>query len=329
MKFEVSIYNAGCNDGGKVIDSIKAAYLYADTVRVYDILYPDYFEERLIESEQKRQIKEGIKYDTVGIFVNANSYVSCDSFTYVADRMHYLRHKKNEFYSKQQYRTDLKRLGVKLIAPEVDEFNLKRINDIFCTYVTKCWNESGYKLFNSNPMGIDLEFLEPAVILSPHLSEYVISSLPGFENATVDEIIDIRKELDKFIIPYRAAILRMTQDIKGVPYTDSFQIECMNLYLREIEPRVAAINAAIDDNNVYKNIAKKVITNKETWASIGALVTAFATQGDIANAVSIGAATVFGGLSITEGIVSTLEEKKKIKDNEMFFLYEVGQRLKK
>ena len=56
---------------------------------------------------------------------------------------------------------------------------------------------------------------------------------------------------------------------------------------------------------------------------------AVATTGDIANAVSIGAATALAGLSITEGIVSTLEEKKKIKDNEIFFLYEAGQRLKK
>ena len=50
MGFDVAIYNAGCRDGKKVVDSIKAAYLYADKVRVYDF-FPmlDSIQEQLLK----------------------------------------------------------------------------------------------------------------------------------------------------------------------------------------------------------------------------------------------------------------------------------------
>ena len=40
MNFEVAIYNTLCVDEIRVLNSIKAAYLYADKVRVYDHIIP-------------------------------------------------------------------------------------------------------------------------------------------------------------------------------------------------------------------------------------------------------------------------------------------------
>ena len=79
---------------------------------------------------------------------------------------------------------------------------------------------------------------------------------------------------------------------------------------------------------MFKNIAKSVITEKETWVGAGALIAGLATSGDIASAISMGTAVMMGGLSVSKGITKTMEENKKIKENEMYFLYEAGKKLR-
>lgn len=350
MGLDIAIYNGMSGEGQKIINSIKSAYLYSDHVRVYDFFLPLNIDRDSILSlipdnpdarELIRLITDNIDDDFFSwdkILPENMDYhtamkILCDELNKNIMKNHFiqsyslgeLRDRDFSDNSWEQCVKKLKKMGVRYIAP-LSETEL----GYHVSYPTiQFLNDKGFKVINDTSI-LPIMSLHPTSIWSPaYLSEYVVSTLPGFEDATLDEIVDIREELDKYVIPFRAAIIKMAQTIKEVPNSDSFQRDCMTVYLREIEPQVAAINAAIDDNNVFKNIAKKVVTNKETWASVGALVTAFATTGDIANAVSIGAATALAGLSITEGIVSTLEEKKKIKDNEMFFLYEAGQRLKK
>lgn len=349
MGLDIAIYNGNCTDGKKIINSIKSACLYADNVRLYDNVFPLNLSDDGISLQAKLEIdvQELIKLDPFDVIPNYRLIVLPENINHSTEGMKVTISKKSFYlckfikelrevdfsdYSWEQCVKKFEKMGVHYIIPIFQTQLGKDAHVDLLDYVklmNQFLDDKGFKILNDID-DLSPQSSHPTSMWSPaYLSEYVISTLPGFENATLDEIADIRGELDKYVIPYRAAILRMAQTIKEIPSTDSFQRECMTLYLREIEPQVAAINAAVLDNNVYMNIAKKVITNKETWASIGALVTAFATQGDIANAVGIGTAAAFGGLSIAQGIMSTLEEKKKIKENEMFFLYEAGQRLKK
>ena len=320
MSFEVAIYNAGCDDGKRVIDSIKAAYLYADKVRVYDFLYSEYFDKTLVANEQSRQFRSRIDYGIPGF---NTAEIVADSFSRVTNNMHHLRQQNNSRYNKKQYRTDLNRLGIKLIAPKVNANNLGRINEVFREFVVRCRKDPGYKLFNSYPRykGVDSQI--SSLLVTALLSEHAISKLPGFENASIDEMIDIRDELDGYIVPYRNAIVDMSRKINGIQDKESLRQECVTLYLNEIEPRVAAINEAVRDNNVFKNIARSAITSELGWTGIGSMAVAIATKGDISNAL-MSTAIAVGGYSITKGIKITQERKKELQENELYFLYEAG-----
>lgn len=415
MSFDVSIYNADCRDPSTLLNSVKAAYLYGDKVKVYDRVSLEMTGSIwLLESEINSIINSGIEYiselqpqdrseilllktsvinlwkkkkvlekvlmphdgdmytkllhainilsilDPVNYSENVPSWLE-RSFVFGEERAEYrknrekqkstfelkkanlyattissyldyynmmgnLRRQIDPNYNEYRYLVDLIRLNVDLVQSEI----FIEDDKIHMPYIEKEFIEDGgFKIFNTaTTFSSSHDTMTPSMIVPSYLSEYSLSMLPGFEEATVDEIIDIRKELDKYIIPYRAAMLRMAKEIKDISDTESLKRECMILYLREIEPQVASINAAIMDNNVFKNIAKGIVTDEKTWASMGALATAFITTGDIANAVSVGAAITFGGLSIAKSVVSSLEEEKKIKDNEMFFLYQAGKRLK-
>lgn len=359
MGLEIAIYNGQSRDGNKVVNSVKAAYLYADIVRVYDFNIPNGIRrgeklyDKYLDREKHLQEVEPEVLDKYPWFEHGSEEqlmkLSLEELKWLDDKLNKIilgqrmtidrlayikefneiqgcRNRNNEQYTSEKYQRELTRMGIEYLVPEIGVFKLDQAYNNLCS---RYFDDKGFKLINDRTF-LEKKGLEESSVWTPgYLSEYYISTLPGFEDATMDEIKDIRRELNEHIVPYRSAIIKMAEEIKVLPETESFQQECLSLYLRDIEPKVAAIKAAIDDNNVFKNTAKKIITNKETWVSIGALATAFATTGDIANAVSIGTATALGGLSIAQGVVSTLEEKKKIKDNEMFFLYEIGRRLKK
>ena len=370
MKFEIAISNGLCYDGEKVVNSVKAAYLYADKVRVYDYSLPqDYRGKDILKCEfdnpefnkiynhKKRILKDYLdshdfhnsekKYFCYGFGsgaindldskVNAitesqkkDSYELGESIIAAIRIIHDIRELLSEQYKREYFQRVLTHLGIDYVRPLLYfKEDMPIVVEPIIDFTKSFFDDTGFKLINDNPINDYINALDSSLTSIPlSLSEYAISSLPGFEEASFDEIIDIRKELDKYIIPYRSAILRMAQKMKEMPIQGSYQQDCAYLYFQEIEPQVASINAAIHDNNVFKNIAKNILTDGKAWTAVGALAAVIASTGEIANAICIGTAATFGGLSIAEGIKKSLDEKKKIKGNEMYFLYETGNRLR-
>lgn len=351
MSFEIAIYNAGCCDGAKVINSIKTAYLYADAVRVYDNtitegteeLRPDLTFSSYVENNRKaitlseKRLKEGITPEEEKILFDAHFDILafCNieiirSYDMTARVDNQIREVTSNQYVFTEYETDLKRMGIDFIVPEINvsdlETSAKRVRD----FSKKYRNDEGFKLVNSFPIELKDAIVRPSVFAPAYLSDYAISTLPGFENATIDEIIDIRRELDKYIVPYRNAVVKMAGSINGITDMKELQQECKILYLKDIQPQVNAINAAIGDNNVFKNMAYDVALDPGIWAATAGIVFALANKGDITNALSLMAAPVIGAtIPSTIKRVIDYEENKKVKENEMFFLYETGKQLKR
>lgn len=339
MDFEIAIYNGGCNDGRKVVNSVKAAYLYADKVRVYDYSIPEGYRQpsreeqlskfpytyRFHSCEINRFNYDNSAYLKAG-YSNSDAYVLDFIKRYVwvvldtqKDREFDKEYREANYYKEMLAKLDVEIIVPQVVLPNTSEHVMKQFGD----YINKFENDNGLKMF-TNSDDINNIWKEYPSLLPSYLSEYAISKLPCFENASFDEIKDIRDELDGYIVPYREAIVRITQTMKKAQSSESLQQECARLYLDEIEPKVAAINAAIRDNNVFKNIARSGLTSELGWSGIGSLVAAIATKDKIIDAVGIGFAVALGGYSVANGIIKYLENKKVIQDNEMYFLYEAG-----
>jgi hypothetical protein len=72
-----------------------------------------------------------------------------------------------------------------------------------------------------------------------------------------------------------------------------------------------------------------VATDGKTWTAAAGLASVVAATGTVLSPLSIGTAAAFGALSIGGGVMKTLENERKLQENEMFFLYETGNELKK
>ena len=349
MNFEVAIYNTLCVDEIRVLNSIKAAYLYADKVRVYDFLYPFAFES-FVQAVEKKSKADGKEFSDVareGIAklredkANNRNLLMNDFSSYLYTQMRdvdweslidYVSSVKStnkraaldRLYNEKIYEKELGRLGIDRIIPFVypllgnADLQIKEFDERFR-------NDTGFKLFNNYSKEHQIKDSSPSILAPSYLSEYAISKLPCFEKASVSEIIDIRDELDRYIVPYRTAIVEMAQEIKNIPDSESLRHECAAIYLNKIEPKVLEINAAVHDNNVIKNIAASIMGTQLDWFDIGAMAIVIAKSHNVYETMLESCIAPLGR-AIAGGIKTTLENDERIREeNEMYFLYEAGE----
>lgn len=84
------------------------------------------------------------------------------------------------------------------------------------------------------------------------LAGNLLIALPSFEFATTDEILDIRKELEKPLVRFRSKLLAYDAEIQSMPWDEEFQFECIKLYQQEVAPAVLEIDELTKESSFIK-----------------------------------------------------------------------------
>jgi hypothetical protein len=158
------------------------------------------------------------------------------------------------------------------------------------------------------------------------LSSGLFEKLPLFDEATVDEIIGIRKELDKPLTRFRSAIIGFSRKIEHEPWAEEFPHEVEQIFIEHVEPAVLEIDEAYKSNkfivSLLKKLADKPLVIPGTSA-IGFLMSqAINVPSVVTESLSLVAGSAIIGL---EAIQGWLEKKQDIEKNQLYFYY----RLKK
>jgi hypothetical protein len=168
------------------------------------------------------------------------------------------------------------------------------------------------------------------------LAAHIIERLPLFSNATVPEILEVRRELQEPLRRFRAGIARFSEQIKPAVWDADFTTEADILFVQEVEVAVLEIAEAVRSNNPLRLLADKTFTKGGgvfTGAEItlGGLVTRI---GDLPGAIT---ASALAGLSLagTFGIARTAyqtyddwqKKRREIRGNQFYFLVETARRL--
>ncbi len=69
------------------------------------------------------------------------------------------------------------------------------------------------------------------------LSSDLFQRLPLFDNAPIDEVIDIRKELDKPLVGFRSAVMRFSREVENAPWGEDFPLEAERVFREHVEPQ--------------------------------------------------------------------------------------------
>lgn len=169
------------------------------------------------------------------------------------------------------------------------------------------------------------------------VSDNIIHRLPSFDLASVDEILDIRKELQDPLIRFRAKMLEYSDSIQVMPWDKDFVPECSILYEKEIAPAILEIEERTKENGFIRNLAKNMITDGDFLKSAGGLMVGVAAAGVISSfsqAVSMDTAIITaGGAWAAQKIALTYDEyskaKQEITKNDLYFYYQAGKLLNK
>lgn len=169
------------------------------------------------------------------------------------------------------------------------------------------------------------------------LANELIITLPSFEYATVDEILDIRKELNNPLVRFRNKLLSFDNEIQSMPWDDDFRLECMKLYQQEVAPAILEIDELTRESSFLKNLGYSFLTDESAVKNAGGLILTVAMAGAVSalsDILSSGQALITSTGAYTASKIATAFKEYKEKQNEisrkdMYFYYKAGKLLER
>jgi hypothetical protein len=150
----------------------------------------------------------------------------------------------------------------------------------------------------------------------------LLQRLPTFEDASLAEILDVRRDLERPLLGFRNAIAGYSREIRSAAWEPGFAEEADILFREKVEPEVASIEQAVRENRSYEELGRRIARHGATGATIGAVVGSLSDLSMLAGvAMGLGAA----------GIKALLDQHYKLRElqgNQLYFYYGAHDLLK-
>jgi hypothetical protein len=157
------------------------------------------------------------------------------------------------------------------------------------------------------------------------LASDLLRRLPLFEKATVQEILDIRRELEDPLIRFRSAVIEMSEGIRSAVWDEDFPDDADMAFREAVEPAILEIEEAVQDNGSLRSLLLKGLRPGDWATGLGVMISTLAGLPDVAS-VLMGAGTA-ASMTARGAHKEWREERKNIESNHMFFYYETRERL--
>ncbi len=158
------------------------------------------------------------------------------------------------------------------------------------------------------------------------VSSGLLERLPLFDYASVNEILDIRSELEKPLVRFRAAVIGYSNSIENVPWERGFSQEVEEIFLTHVEPTILEIEEAYKSNKSLLNIIPNILQHKgfPTSSALGIALSQFSQFPKTILALSIAGGVTLGAY---EAVKERRKESKKVENHQLFFYYRAGELL--
>lgn len=197
---------------------------------------------------------------------------------------------------------------------------------------------------------LDFSKTDKEVIRHAGIANNVLATLPTLEKASIDEILDFKKELKVPLDNFRAAIYDFTERITSMPWDDDFKYDCIKLYDTEVVPKVNEINELSSETSVLKNFGSRVLADGEERKKLGyagaGLIATITTGTDISTALGVLENLIRMGAKVgltAAGVTAFLktadvwnqarkevkEKKSEMEGNVMYYYYKAAEKFQK
>ncbi len=243
---------------------------------------------------------------------------------------------------------------------ECESFNLENLAGGYLGNIIGIMqNNTSYPLFDSQSNKIissiskvktmDFSNIDNEVLIHAGLATKILMTLPTLDAASIDEILDFKKEMKGPLSNFRKAIYGFAEQVKSRPWDKDFQYDFLKIYNTEVVPKIEELNELSSETSVLKNMGRKVLADEEirkkaAWA-VGGLATTITTSSNMLNALDsicdliIGASIMVIAPNAVTGLLKTLsirseakrekkEIEKEMKGNTMYYYYKASKELK-
>lgn len=224
-----------------------------------------------------------------------------------------------------------------MVTGEEDLAMETAVDDIAFEYMEQTFEairgDGTYPLFDATLGNIIGEAIREGLILPTSgttqrarhagLAGDVLQRLPTFEEATVAEVLDIRKELERPLRKFRGAIGQFSRQIESAAWEPNFAEETELVFREQIEPEVDEIDEAVRQNKDLMELARKVGRHGISFGGLGAFI------GSAAGLPSL-TGLVFGlSISLFQAGADLNEKFESIKGNQLYFYYHAREVLRR
>lgn len=166
------------------------------------------------------------------------------------------------------------------------------------------------------------------------LAGHLVGTLEAFPGAAMDEVIDVRRELEEPLVRFRSAVTSMTRDLAVTPLDAAFPRHADDLYRERVAPALLALEENTREARLREQLVRQVTEGAGLTgvkAAFGMAFAAYALLPDIGIAAAAGAMPAAGAaLDIATAVRRRRHDLAgERRTNKSLFLFEAGHRLRR
>jgi hypothetical protein len=146
--------------------------------------------------------------------------------------------------------------------------------------------------------------------------------LPSFPLAHIDEVLDIRKELEGPLTRFRGALAELTTSMEAAAHDEAFAGELRDLWVTKVEPALQEIRDLIDQHSFLRELIGQVTSARDMAATGIAL--AAAKEIHAPDILAFGTAVA---LPTMRAAWERDKARRAMQGHQFYFLHGVQQRL--
>jgi len=162
----------------------------------------------------------------------------------------------------------------------------------------------------------------------------LLELLPMFEEASVDQVLDIRRELERPLLRFRSAIMGFADQMQSAQWEEGFSQGVTRAFHRDVRPAVLDIEEEVRSNKYLSELTKKLVDRPfviPASASLSLVIDKLAALPDRASqalATSIPPAVGAAGLAYSAWR-EYQDMRSRTERQQLYFYYRAGTRLAK
>jgi hypothetical protein len=158
------------------------------------------------------------------------------------------------------------------------------------------------------------------------LSADLLRRLPLFEQASLSDVLAVRRELEGPLRGFRLALSGFSQQVRSAAWEPGFPEEADALFRERVEPEVERIEEKVRENAALGELAWRAARHGATPATFGALIGSASDLPTLAGAAA-GGLPVLGAAGV-RALLDRRDKLREIRDNQLYFYYRAGERLR-